>query len=42
MSKKRVNIKEDKKEPATDCDQSNEVVTNCDNLENGEIALSFS
>ena len=37
-SSKKVN--EDVHEPVTNCDQSEEVVANCDHLENGDITLS--
>ena len=50
MAKKRVNKKEDIMEPVTNCDRSNELVANCDQLEvlntngyrpgNSEIVLS--
>ena len=37
-SKKKVN--EEVHEPVAKCDQSEEVVANCDHLENGDITLS--
>ena len=42
MPKKKKKIEEQKSEPVANCDQSNEVVTNCDNLVVNEETVSQS